>query len=608
MTLDHIVADGRIVGMPASPGIVIGPVHLLLWEVPDVPLVEIPDDAIPAEVERLNKAIDRAKERLRQVKARAERHAGPEEAAIFDVQISILSDIELIQRVEGLIHQNIGAEKAFDLVMIEWRQHFARHSQPMIRERVSDLTDVHIRVLTILLGLPDHDPVDVPKGANAILVTHDLTPSLTVQLDREAISGIATDAGTRTSHVAILARSLGLPAVVGLRDATSRLHAGQQAVLDGSSGMIIPDPTATQIEAYTDRALREAADQVELQHLVGAEPITLDGVRIVLRANVDLPEDAEYAARSGAEGVGLMRTEFLVVGRAAMPDEEEQYRAYKKVVSAFDNHPIVIRTFDMGGDKLPVGGYPTEPNPFLGWRAIRMCLDEPELFKVQLRALLRAAMHGDVRIMLPLVVTVDEVRQAKKLLLEAAAELDARGVEYRHDLPLGVMVETPAAAVAADTLAHDVAFFSIGTNDLVQYTLAVDRGNANLASRFTPLHPAVLRLIHRIVEVGAHHGLEVSVCGEMASQPLMAFALIGLGVRQLSVAARSVPLVKRIVRGVSARVATDAADAALSMQTAREAEATLRSRLLSAFGDAPFLRDGLPAYVDGNTFEGYGGP
>jgi phosphotransferase system enzyme I (PtsI) len=303
-----------------------------------------------------------------------------------------------------------------------------------------------------------------------------------------------------------------------------------------------------------------------------------------------------------------MRTEFLVVGRASMPDEEEQYRAYKKVVLAFDDHPIVIRTFDMGGDKLPVGGYPTEANPFLGWRAIRMCLDEPELFKTQLRALLRAAMHGDVRIMLPLIVTVDEVRHARRLLKEAAAELDARNVEYRHNLPLGIMVETPAAAVAADTLAHDVAFFSIGTNDLVQYTLAVDRGNANLAARFTPLHPAVLRLIRRIVEVGDHHGLEVSVCGEMASQPLMAFALIGLGVRQLSVAARSVAIVKRIVRGVSARVATDAADAALEMQTARESEALLRARLLSAFGDAPFLRDGLPDYVDGNTFEGYGGP
>jgi phosphotransferase system enzyme I (PtsI) len=608
VSFDRIVAEGRIVGMPASPGIVIGPVHLLLWEVPDVPHRIVGDDSVPSEIERLHAAIDRAKERLAQVKLRAEKHAGPEEAAIFDVQISILSDHELIERVESLIRQNMSAETAFDLVMIDWRQHFAKHSQSMIRERVGDLADVQIRVLSLLLGLPDHDPVDVPKGANAILVTHDLTPSLTVQLDREAIAAIATDAGTRTSHVAILARSLGLPAIVGLRDATTRLRAGEQVILDGSSGLILRQPTPAQIEAYTDRAMREAADEVGLRDLVNAEPVTLDGVRIVLRANVDLPEDAEYAARSGAEGVGLMRTEFLVVGRASMPDEEEQYRAYTKVVSAFDNHPVVIRTFDMGGDKLPVGGYPTEANPFLGWRAIRMCLDEAELFKTQLRALLRAAMHGDVRIMLPLIVTVDEVRQARRLLEEAASELDARGVEYRHDLPLGIMVETPAAAVAADTLAHDVAFFSIGTNDLVQYTLAVDRGNANLASRFTPLHPAVLRLIRRIVEVGGHHGLEVSVCGEMASQPLMAFALIGLGVRQLSVAARSVPLVKRIVRGVSARVATDAADAALATQTAHEAESALRSRLLSAFGDAPFLRDGLPEYVDGNTFEGYGGP
>src|SRR6476619_6176627 len=265
--------------MPASPGIVIGPVRILLWEVPDVPMVEIERDEVPAEIERLHDAVEKAKQRLNQVKARAEKHAGPEEAAIFDVQISILSDADLLQRVENLIHQEISAAKAFDLVMIEWRQHFARHTQPMIRERVSDLTDVQIRVLTILLGLPDHDPVDVPKGSNAILVTHDLTPSLTVQLDREAISGIATDAGTRTSHVAILARSLGLPAVVGLRDATYRIHAGDQVILDGSSGQLIPNPTEAQIEAYTDRGIREAADEAELKSLIDAEPITLDGVR-----------------------------------------------------------------------------------------------------------------------------------------------------------------------------------------------------------------------------------------------------------------------------------------------------------------------------------------
>ncbi|HEU4879674.1 MAG TPA: phosphoenolpyruvate--protein phosphotransferase [Gemmatimonadaceae bacterium] len=601
-------AEGKLIGMPASPGIVIGPVHLLLWEVPEVPHRIVPDEAIPSEIERFHGAIEQAKQRLIRVKQRTERHAGPEEAAIFEVQLMILSDTELTSSVETLIRQNLGAEKAFDLVLIEWRQNFARHTAPTLRERVGDLTDVHIRVLSILLGLPDHDPVDLPKGSNAILVTHDLTPSLTVQLDRDAISAIATDAGTRTSHVAILARSLGLPAVVGLRDATHKLRGGEEVILDGSSGVIIANPTPAQINAYSDRQVRELADTAELQAISLTEPVTLDGVRITLRANVDLPEEAEAAAHSGAEGVGLMRTEFLVVGRATMPDEEEQYKAYKRVVEAFGDKPVVIRTFDVGGDKLPVGGFPTEANPFLGWRAIRMCLDEPEIFKTQLRALLRAAMHGDVRIMLPLVVTVDEVRQARRLLEQAAAELDARGVDYRHDLPLGVMVETPAAALGADTLIGEVAFFSIGTNDLVQYTLAVDRGNANLASRFTPLHPAVLRLIQRTVEVGHANGLEVSVCGEMASQPIMAFALIGLGVRQLSVAARSVPLVKRIVRGVSAKIASEAAEAALSTRTARDSERELRSRLLAAFGDAEFLRDGLPEYVDGNTFEGISGP
>jgi phosphotransferase system enzyme I (PtsI) len=590
--------------MPASPGIVEGPVHLLRWEVPDVKHRIILDEAIPGEKAHFQEAVGKAKDRLLQVRARAEKHAGPEEAAIFDVQISILEDAALLHEVDEWIDQNLGAEKAFDIVMREWREKFARHAQPMLRERVGDLIDVHIRVLTVLLGLPDHDPIDVPKGSNAILVTHDLTPSLTVQLDREAISGIATDAGTRTSHVAILARSLGLPAIVGLRDATSHLTGKEHLILDGTSGLLLIDPTPEQSAAYRERRMREAEDDAQLRLLAGAESVTLDGHWITLRANVDLPEEAATAASSGAEGVGLMRTEFLVVGRATMPDEEEQYRAYSHVVDVFKGQPVVIRTFDVGGDKLPVGGYPTDANPFLGWRAIRMCLDEPELFKTQLRALLRAAKHGDVRIMLPLVVSLDEVRQARTLLNEAAAELDARGVDYRHDLPLGVMVETPAAAVAVDTLVNDVAFFSIGTNDLVQYTLAVDRGSANLASRFTPLHPAVLRLIHRIVEVGSAHRLEVCVCGEMASQPLMAFALIGLGVRSMSVAGRSVPLVKRIIRGVSVEVATEAAMAALNARTAVEAEVELRRRLAAAFGDAAFLRDGLPDYSDSDTFEG----
>jgi phosphotransferase system enzyme I (PtsI) len=573
-----------LTGIAASPGIVVGPVYLLRWEVPEVPIRVIDEREQPHELARLHDALAHAVERLRTVRERAERHAGRSEAAIFDVQISIIEDVQLRARVESAVRQNFGAERAFDVVMLEWREHFARSQHAMMRERVGDLTDVHIRVLSILLGLPDHDPVDVPKGSNAILITHDLTPSLTMQIDRACVAGIATDAGTRTSHVAILARSLGLPAVVGLLDVTSRLQTGDPAILDGTAGTLVVRPTEAELDAAAGRAKRERSESKHLERIAHKEAVTADGVRIVLRANVDLPEEAAVAATSGAEGVGLMRTEFLVVGRATMPDEDEQLEAYENVIRAFDGHPVVIRTFDVGGDKLPVGGYPHEANPFLGWRAIRMCLDQPELFKTQLRALLRAAVHGDVRIMLPLIVSLDEVRQARVLLAEAASELAARGVPHRADVALGVMIETPAAVMTADALATDVAFFSIGTNDLVQYTLAVDRSNANLAARFTPLHPAVLRLIQRTLDVGNAHGIEVSVCGEMASEPLMAFALIGLGIRNLSVSPRSVSRVKQIVRRIHTAVASEAAAAALGAGTAQAAEAIFRARLVAEVG------------------------
>ena len=586
--------DRQLRGIPASPGIAVGNVHLLLWEVPDVPHRIIRDEDIPGELQRFRNALDRAKQRIRHVRDRVETTAGKEEAAIFDVQHSILEDGELIKGVEELIRQNLSAERAFDLEMVEWRHRFARHSVAMMRERVSDLMDVHIRVLAILLELPDHDPVDLPKGAKAVLVTHDLTPGLTVQLDREAIVGIATDAGTRTSHVAILARSLGLPAVVGLRVATAELEGHERVILDGTTGLLVINPSHDDIERYRARARQDEVAEAELQRLASLDALTTDGVRVTLRANVDLPEEAEFAATTGVEGVGLMRTEFLVVGRATMPDENEQYIAYRSVVEAFSGKPVIIRTFDVGGDKLPVGGYPTEANPYLGWRAIRMCLDQPELFKTQLRALLRAAEHGDVRILLPLIVTLAEVRAARALLGEARLELRQRGIRCKDFLPLGVMIETPAAAVAADTFVKEVSFFSIGTNDLVQYTLAVDRGNANLAQRFTPLHPAVLRLIRRTVEVGEKGGLEVAVCGEMASQPLMSFALLGLGVRELSVNPRAVAHVKNVVRRVSAAKAREAVLQACDASTAEEAESILAKELRAAVGEAYFRRE-LPS-------------
>jgi phosphotransferase system enzyme I (PtsI) len=573
-------------GIPASPGLVVGPAHLLRWEVPEVARRSVPHEAVEAEVGRLHVALDRARERLVTLRTRAEATAGPEEAAIFDVQLSMLGDAELVSAVEALIHQTIAAEKAFDIVMLDWQQRFARSAVPMLRERVGDLTDVHIRVLSLLLDLPDHDPVDVPKGARAILVTHDLTPSLTLQLDREAIGGIVTESGTSTSHVAILARSLGLPAVVGLRRAGQLLRGGELVILDGTEGTLTVAPTDAEIAGARLQAEADEARDAALREIALAAAVTIDGEAIIVRANVDIPDDAELAAHGGAEGVGLMRTEFLVVGRTSMPDEEEQYRAYRRVAEACHGRPVIIRTYDIGGDKLPVGGYPHEPNPFLGWRAIRMCLDEAPLFKVQLRALLRAAVHGDVRIMLPLVVSVEEVRDARALLVEAERELAERGVPFRAGVPLGIMVETPAAAIACDTFVRDVDFLSIGSNDLVQYTLAVDRGNVNLAPRYTPLHPAVLRLVRDVAATGAAHGLPVAVCGEMGSQPLTVFALLGLGVRQLSVAPRAVPAVKRLIRGITVTAAREAVTAALhSSGTAREVEVVLRRRLRLALGE-----------------------
>jgi phosphoenolpyruvate-protein phosphotransferase (PTS system enzyme I) len=572
-------------GLPASPGIVAGPVHLLRWEVPDVPQRIIPETEVDAEVARFHDAIARAQDRLRHVRDRAAHQAGAEESMIFEVQITMLSDRALNQEVEGFIRDCRAAEHAFDLVMLEWRRRFERSPSPMLRERVGDLMDLHIRVLGILLRLPDLDPVDLPKGSNAILVTHDLTPSLTVQLDRDAIAALATDEGTSTSHVAILARSLGLPAVVGLRDATKRLTGTERVVLDGTTGVLVVNPTDEELAQARLRAEAAALLEESLRSQSAVAAQLRDGERIFLRANVDIPEESELAAQSGADGVGLMRTEFVVLGRASMPDEDEQYRAYRRVVDAFPGKPVVIRTFDIGGDKLPLGGFPSEPNPFLGWRAIRMCLDQPELFLVQLRALLRAAAHGDVRILLPLVVSVDEVRRTRALIAEAARTLKERGAVFRDRVLVGVMIETPAAAVAADTFVQDADFFSIGTNDLVQYTLAVDRGNVNLAARFTPLHPAVLRLIRQTVEAGRRGGIEVAVCGEMGSQPLTAFVLVGLGIRYLSVAPRAVPFMKRVLRSISAEDAREAAEAALGSATAAEAERVVRRLLQAAATD-----------------------
>lgn len=564
-------------GIAASPGIVIGPAFVLRWEMPRVPHLTVAPDEVEAEVERFHDARRAALERIREIQSRTRERFGEVEAQIFDPQLLMLEDVELIDGTVRYIRENrLSAARSFELRMLEVQSEWRRTGHPMVMDRLNDLLDVETRVLRELLGLDDPD-ISLGAGDGPfILVAHDLTPSITVQLGRDAILGIATDAGTRTSHSAILARAAGIPAVVSLGDLSERVRSGDELILDGRAGRVIVNPEEADKQRYRERDIKVREWEQELVLLAHLEPVTADRQPVQLRANIDLPSEAEAAKRNGARGVGLFRTEFLVVGRQSPPGEEEQYLAYRRVAEAFPHQAVNIRTYDLGGDKFPLFlRMPSEENPFLGWRAIRVCLDMPELFRPQLRALLRATAHGDVRIMLPLVNEVDEVRRTRALLEEEEAKLRAEGIAFNPAYKVGVMIETPAAALTAMELAQYADFFSIGTNDLVQYTLAVDRGNARLAPRYNPFHPAVVHLLRRTAEGGRAAGIEVSVCGELAANPLGVFLLLGLGITSFSVGPASLPEIKKIVRSIPATDAREAVAHALEADTAAGVVETL---------------------------------
>ncbi|MBI4538469.1 MAG: phosphoenolpyruvate--protein phosphotransferase [Gemmatimonadetes bacterium] len=559
-------------GVAASPGIVIGQAHVLHWEVPRVPHASVAEPEIEREIERLHDAREWAKGRIRQIQEEAARRLGPVEAQIFEPQILMLDDTELVGGVETYIRENhLSAARAFEWRILELRSQWSHASHPMVMDRLNDLEDVEIRVLNWLLGLPDPDHTTAVDGDGIILVARDLTPSITVQLDRARILGIATDGGTRTSHWAILARSMGIPAVVRLGDLSDHVQSGDELILDGRIGRVVVEPAEEERRKYLEREARIQVWEKELAIFAHVEPVTLDGRRVSLRANIDLPAEAVPARDHGAQGIGLFRTEFLVVGRAAMPDEEEQYEAYRRVAEAFPDGAAYVRTFDVGGDKFPMFLHmPAEENPFLGWRAIRVCLDVPELFRTQLRALLRATAHGDVRIMLPLVNDVEEIERTRELVAQEEETLRRRGIPFNAGYKLGILIETPAAALDAAELARHADFFSIGTNDLVQYTLAVDRTNARLSKLYNPFHPSVVRLLHRISTVARSGGIEVSICGEMASNPLGTFLLLGLDITALSVGWPSIPETKKVIRSICIADAQRAAAQALTAATASD--------------------------------------
>jgi len=570
-------------GFGVSEGIVEGKVHVLQWALPEVVHRRVEADRVEAEVARFLRAREETRTKLDELKAATAVRLGSIEARIFDPQILMLDDAEVSDKTIQYIRDNhLTAPQAFNWRILELQAMWTRTFNPMVLDRLNDLEDLHSRLLHRILDLPD--PFDIPNPEEpVILIAQNLTPSMAVQFDPEKVVGVATDMGTRTSHWVILARSLSLPAVAGLGDITSVAMDGQEAILDGRIGRVILDPDEKERRTFRGREVQLREWEEEIALIAGLDAVTKDGQPVALRANLDLPWEAEHALSHGAKGVGLFRTEFLVVGRAALPDEEEQYQAYRTVAETFPESAVIIRTFDLGGDKFPMFLHmPQEENPYLGWRAIRVCLDQPELFRPQLRAILRATGHGDVRIMLPLVNDVDEVLRVRTMLKEEEDKLTAAGIPFNSGYKLGLLVETPAAALDAVELARHTDFFSIGTNDLVQYTLAVDRNNTRLAGLFNPFHPAVIRQLHQVSRVARAAGIEVSVCGELAANPLGAFLLLGLDIHSLSVAWPSLPEIKKVIREMRIEDARQAAARALAAPTSREVTA----RLLEGVGDS----------------------
>ncbi len=557
-------------GIPASPGIVIAPARVLRTEVPEVPHGRlVPEDQVDAEVQRFRDACVAVAEQIRRLKAVTSEQLGEVEAQIFEPQLLMLADDELIGGTERYIRENhLSAERAFEWRVLEWEAQWSHTAHPMVLDKLNDLADVQGRVLRRLMNLPELDLSTLVGDEKVIVVARDLTPSAAAQLDPQHVVGLATDAGTRTSHSSILARSLHIPCVVSLDGLSLEVADGDELILDGRTGRVIVNPTEDEKRRFRELDFQIREWEQELLLLAHLEPATQDGVTVELRANIDLPGEAQEAHAHGAHGIGLYRTEFLVVGRNAFPGEEEQYRAFRTALEVFPEDPVVIRTYDLGGDKFPAFLHmPKEENPFLGWRAIRLCLDEPEFFRIQLRALLRARVHGDLQIMLPMVTQISELTRTRAMIAEVAEELRAEGVAFAPDCPVGAMIETPAAALIAEELAQHADFFSIGTNDLVQYTLAVDRGSSRLAHLYNPFHPGVVRLIDHVARAGKRTGTEVGVCGELAAHPLGAFLLVGLGVRALSVGPSALAEIKKVIRSVHEAKARAAIPQVLSAST-----------------------------------------
>ncbi|HPC78977.1 MAG TPA: phosphoenolpyruvate--protein phosphotransferase [Fervidobacterium sp.] len=529
-------------GSPASEGIGLGRAIVIRESDSEISNTQVTD--INTELNRFLAAVERAKEEIKEIKETAQRNLGEKNAMIFDAHLLILEDPELLNMVKENISKGMNAESALDESAKFFETILSSLEDEYMRERANDIRDVTSRVIKILNHKEEIDLKSIPSCS--IVVARELTPSQTAQMNKQNVRGFVTEKGGKTSHTAIIARTYEIPAVVGIGDITSLVRDGDFLIIDGNDGTVYVNPDESLIREYEKRLEEETRKKEELRKFLQIEARTQDSRRIKLVANIAHVDETDVALKNGAEGVGLFRTEFLFMDRTEPPSEEEQFQAYKTVLEKMGERPVIIRTLDIGGDKsIPYLNIPKEENPFLGCRAIRLCLAQQDLFKVQLRALLRASVYGNLKIMFPMISCIDEIIQTKEIMKEVKTELDKEGIKYSEDFEIGIMVETPSAAIISDMLAEEVDFFSIGSNDLIQYTLVIDRTNDKVSYLYNPLHPAVLRLIKLTVDNAHKKGIEVGVCGEIASDLNMVPILIGLGVDELSVSPSKVLNVKK---------------------------------------------------------------
>ncbi|HWQ80175.1 MAG TPA: phosphoenolpyruvate--protein phosphotransferase [Anaerovoracaceae bacterium] len=568
-------------GVACSPGLAVEKVYIL--KEPEIPadLGSIQPGQVDRELGKLNSALDKSIEQMEAIYQKALQSTGKEEAEIFQAHQMILEDPVFREDMEGAIRDGrLTAAHAVVKTVEEQAAVFETIDDAYLRERAADIRDIGKRLLYNVLGIEIKDVSSLKE--NVILAAHDITPSLMATIDREHVKGILAEVGGATAHTAILARNLEIPAILGASGILSDIKDGDTLILDGGRGDVEISPDETKITEAYKKIEKTAKIKRELSLIKDVESRTKDGRRVELAANIGGPADTGKVLEYGADGIGLFRTEFLYMDRCDAPNEEEQFTAYRKVLQDLGGKPVIIRTLDVGGDKeIPYFNMEKEENPFLGYRAIRICLDDTELFKTQLRAILRASIYGNALIMFPMIASVDEVVRAKEVIEEAKAELRQKGQDYAPDVKVGIMVEIPSAAVAADLFVDNVDFFSIGTNDLTQYTLAVDRGNTKVSSLYKSFHPALLRLFKKVVEASeSRDGLFTGMCGELAGNPLATLLLVGLGFRELSMSPSSILKVKKIVTSVDTGYAKQVAEHALSLTGAGEVEAYLKGEIV----------------------------